>query len=278
VFKEAFLCPDSVHTIVPGILFDNDEYYFMGKNRAMNIVRHASDESDSDDILVTYPRDLTIDANTHYSEAFMNDLGKMSHRGARAHAIYPVPDSAFVWNKAKAHAATRAHSVKEKAEQVSAEDESTKLKIKKESKAKSLDLLANFHQTRGHRSPEHTARMYEYESGYTLSAAAIREQAPCEACDSAKITSDPAQKQRVVPITKVGSEVAADTIISMPRSLSGFNHVGHIHDITSNYGATFNLKIKVCADKIIFWMKKVQLITKEKILRLHIDCTSMGER
>jgi hypothetical protein len=271
VFEEAFLCPESIHTIVPGILFDNDEYYFMGKHRAMNIVRHNASQANADEILVTYPRDLTIDASTHYSSAFLNDLGKTSPRGARAHAIYPVPDSAFVWKKAKAHAATRAQSTKEEAGKISAEHESENIKIKKESKAKSLDLLANFHQTRGHRSPEHTARMYEYESGYTLSAAAINEQAPCEACDSAKIASASAQQQRVVPITKVGSELAADTIISMPRSLSGFNHVGHIHDIKSNYGATFNLKTKVCADKIIFWMKKVQLITGDKTLRLHID-------
>lgn len=31
VFKEAFYCPVSVHTVVPGTLFDNDDYCFMQK-------------------------------------------------------------------------------------------------------------------------------------------------------------------------------------------------------------------------------------------------------
>ena len=38
VFKEAFYCPVSVHTLVPGTLFDNEEYCFTGKNRSMHIL------------------------------------------------------------------------------------------------------------------------------------------------------------------------------------------------------------------------------------------------
>ena len=54
-------------------------------------------------------------------------------------------------------------------------------------KQKSIDELRRFHQARGHRSPEHTARMYENEAGYKLSAEATRDQARCEACNMEKI-------------------------------------------------------------------------------------------
>ena len=57
----------------------------------------------------------------------------------------------------------------------------------------------------------------------------------------------------------------------MPRSISGFKHIAHIHDIASNYGAVFCLRTKVCADKILYWIKRVQLLTGKPILRLHID-------
>jgi hypothetical protein len=39
VFKDAYYCPTSVHTIVPGTQFDNEEYYFMGKDRSIHIVK-----------------------------------------------------------------------------------------------------------------------------------------------------------------------------------------------------------------------------------------------
>ena len=269
VFEEAFLCDDTVHTIVPGTLFDDGEYCFMGKHKAMNIMLISpAGAGTPDEVLVSYPRELTIDAHTFYSSEFLADLGPKSRRGTQAHTIYPIPDSAFVWNKAKSHVATRQTAISAAVPEIASEQ---KKEAKEEEIAKSLDLLANFHHLRGHRSPEHTARMYEYDAGYTLSAAAIAEQPPCDACDVAKITSNTNQQHRVLPVEEVGSDLAADTIVSMPRSLSGFNHIAHIHDIASNYGATFALRTKSCGDKILYWIEWVQLRTGRAIRRLHID-------
>jgi len=87
VFKEAFYCPVSVHTIVPGTLFDNDDYCFMGKNKAMHILLR---DNDTEEVLVSYPRELTISEGTHYSSAFLADLGPKSLRGTGTYHI-PYP-------------------------------------------------------------------------------------------------------------------------------------------------------------------------------------------
>jgi hypothetical protein len=200
VFKEVYYCPDSVHTIVPGILFDNDEYCFLGKDRNMSILLRA--ENDADEILVSYPRDLTISPDTRYSSEFLADLGPKSTRGSRAHAIYPIPDSAFVWNRPLANVATRSSSIKMDAKAHESKDgiahehviESSidhdhaddinstdtpgdesgkkttvsldpkaqsfepvegekKKRVKQITKAKSLDLLAHYHEARGLSGP-----------------------------------------------------------------------------------------------------------------------------
>lgn len=71
----------------------------------MHILLRGKD--DTEEVLVSYPRELTISEGTHYSSAFLADLGPKSLRGARAHTIYPIPDSAFVWNHPVAHVSTR---------------------------------------------------------------------------------------------------------------------------------------------------------------------------
>ena len=260
VFKNAYLCPSSVHTIVPGKRFDNADYCFMGKDRSMNVLKRTP-PSEPDEILVTYPRDIELDQDNHYSSDFLSNLGAEID-GKREHTIYPVPDSAFVWHQAVANVATRSSSSKEMDKPSPSHEEK---------KAQSIDLLAHYHHTHGHRSAEHTARMYEYEAGYKLSADAMATQLPCEACDVAKIVSHPNQVRRVVPITQVGSDIAADTIVSMPRSLSGFNHAAHVHDIESNYGKIFCLKTKACGDRLLYWIKWFQLRTGKVTTRCHID-------
>jgi hypothetical protein len=139
-------------------------------------------------------------------------------------------------------------------------------------------MLAIFHTTHGHRSPEHTALMYELVTGYKLSPDAVRAQKPCESCDVAKIKSASNQKIRIMPITEVGSDVAADTIVSMPRSLSGYKHIAHIHDIKSDFGAVFCIKTKSCSDLILYWIKWLQNRTKKTILRLHLDGGEMKSK
>ena len=271
VFKEGFLCPSSPHTIIPGVLFDNKDYYFQGKDKAIHVILRSHIEPNSDEILVSYPRELTIDAETRYSKSFLSDLGPESARGSREHSIYPVPDSAFVWNRPKSLVSTRGQASTAAAKTESSP--STMEAKKAQTKAKSINLLSHFHHMHGHRSAEHTGRMYEYVSGYQLSAAAMAEQAPCESCDtqSAKIVSQTNQQHRVVPVDKVGSDIAADTIVSMPRSVSGFKHVAHVHDIKSNYGGVFCLRTKACGEQILYWIKKIQLRTGSPIQRLHID-------
>jgi len=118
-FHDAYYCPSSIHTIVPGVKFDNAEYAFMGKDRTMHILHRGTD---ADEILVSYPRDLTIDVCTQYSEAFLSDLGEII-QGTRQHAVYPIPDSAFVWTKPKAMVATRSQTSKVDLEPESDADE-----------------------------------------------------------------------------------------------------------------------------------------------------------
>ena len=74
-----------------------------------------------------------------------------------------------------------------------------------------------------------------------------------------------------MPITGARTDIAADTIVSMPTSLSGYKHVAHVHCISSNYGKVFCIRTKVCADEILYWIKGVQLRMGKPILRLHID-------
>ena len=109
VVKDAFYCPDSVHTIVPGDLFDNDKFSFMGIDQSMRILKR-SDMSDQGETLAIYPRTVRIDPDIQYSGEFLADLGVQSSLGERAHTIYPIPDSAFVWGKPKANVATRSQS------------------------------------------------------------------------------------------------------------------------------------------------------------------------
>ena len=76
VFKDAYYCPSSVHTIVPGIQFDNSEYYFMGKDRAMHIYKQTNL---SDELLASFPHDLTINTYTQYDAGFLSDMGPLSN-------------------------------------------------------------------------------------------------------------------------------------------------------------------------------------------------------
>ena len=95
--------------------------------------------------------------------------------------------------------------------------------------AKLTKELAEYHHLHRQRSADHTIRMYEFENSCSLPPEVIAAQKPCLACDTAKIVSKSNQKTRVVPITEVGSDIAADTLVSMPRSVSGFFHVAHVH-------------------------------------------------
>ena len=65
---------------------------------------------------------------------------------------------------------TRRHNTKPLDKLGTAYTQYEKKKIKQIAKAKSLNILAHYHETRGHRSPEWTAMMYELEAGYKLSA------------------------------------------------------------------------------------------------------------
>jgi hypothetical protein len=99
----------------------------------------------------------------------------------------------------------------------------------------------------GHRGKEATALMYEAATDDKIAPAIISEMAPCVSCDVAKIQSVSNQKTRVMPITELRTNVAADLVVAMPRSLSRYLHYLHIHEISTNYGKTFNIKKKTCA-------------------------------
>ena len=171
---------------------------------------------------------------------------------------YTHPDSAFVWTPRepiiesgppKCLAITHATRVKQKRREEAkappaptasapCEDELPAEPVegpeylrKHQARDKSFERLRLFHDHHGHRSSEHTARMYEVVAGFKLPSYVIANQPRCESCDVAKISSKPYQKKRVMPIIDVGSDISADTIVSMCRSPSGFQHIAHVHDI-----------------------------------------------
>ena len=147
----------------------------------------------------------------------------MTSSGTRQHCVYPVPDSAFVWHQLKTMVATRSHAAPS---QDPIPDHDMSMESPREATISKLTKeLAEYHHLHGHRSADHTSRMYEFENSCRLPPEVIAAQKPCLACDTAKIVSKSNQKTRVVPITEVGSDIAADTLVSMPRSVSGFYHV-----------------------------------------------------
>jgi hypothetical protein len=290
---EGLYSPSAVHTLIPGTMFDKGDCYFKGINHCLEIWEKGKTSS-LDRMLASFPRAIPTADQETFGEQFLSDLGPETN-STRVHSIYPVPDSAFTWDKpmAKSMVSTRAQSAgmaKPKTvtfgplpevaqttpvtttDMTEPAPEGMQSETRKaHDKAKSIDILAIYHQKRGHRSPEHTALMYQIESGYKLSPEAIRSQTPCSGCDAAKITTTPNQKARILPVTEVGSDVAADLIIAMPRSLSGYKHIGHIHDMGSNFGMVFNLKTKVCADLMEYWIKWLQARTGKPVLRFRID-------
>ena len=136
VFDDAHYCPNSAHTLVPGVQFDNETYAFMGKGQAMHILLRG----EVDKVLASYPRDLTMEACDQYSEEFLSDLGQMTSTGTRQHCVYPVPDTAFVWHKPKAMVVTRSQAAPKLPEQPGSVDQP-----REQNMASKLKELAEYH-------------------------------------------------------------------------------------------------------------------------------------
>jgi hypothetical protein len=133
--------------------------------------------------------------------------------------------------------------------------------------SKALGLLRTMYQKTGHRSNEHNAFMHEFTTGKKITQEEIRSQETCVSCDIAKITSNPNQKERVIPLTEVGNDVATDIIVGMARSLQGYVHTFHIHCTVSNYGTVIPLQSKDCGDHVMYWIKWLQNRTGNIVLR-----------
>jgi hypothetical protein len=254
------LVKGSPHTIVPGKFLGIGDYSFLGKDGGLQILKH-------DKILASFPRKMDMGSDSVYSEAFAADIGTEGGE-AYMHTLYPVPDSAFM-TAAEAEQAPNYALVATRSQSL---DLSVKTAGDSDTQqTKALGLLRTMHQKTGHRSNEHNAFMHELITGKKITQEEMRAQEPCVSCDIAKITSNPNQKERVIPLTKVGNDVATDMIVGMPRSLQGYVHAFHIHCMVSNYGTIIPLRTKDCGDHVMYWIKWLQNRTGNTVLRLHID-------
>jgi hypothetical protein len=136
---------------------------------------------------------------------------------------------------------------------------------------KGLRELEIAHHRYGHFSMETTIRMLEWAHGKTFPKEVLNNLRPCAACDEAKIKNRGFKKSRLVAPTEAGDATAVDTIVNLPRSLSGFRHVAHMHDLKSDYGAPFLMKTKVVFRVLLYWLKHVYNVTRRHPTYLFMD-------
>ena len=133
-----------------------------------------------------------------------------------------------------------------------------------------LKGLREFHHARGHRSPKVTALLYEWETGRRIPSNVWLNQVHCQPCDMSKI-KDRSHPTRAAKPTEVGEEISADIIVGMPSSLSEFKHVGHWHDVVSNWGGVVPSKSRSMDQHLLYFIEHFELLVGRKLTRLKID-------
>ena len=134
-----------------------------------------------------------------------------------------------------------------------------------------LKGLTEYHHARGHRGPAMTASLYEWETGRRLPATVIDNQVRCKPCDLSKIGDRPHRPRSAALPTMVGEEIAADVIVGLPRSLSGFENIGHWHDVKSSYGAVVGSKSKALSKHLWYFIEHFENLVGRRLTRLKID-------
>ena len=258
-------------TVVPGQQYDDCEYWNASRDRSLHLYK-------GDEHLASFPRDIAVDPGQAHSKPFLESLGARQHDGTRRHILYPLPDTFFVWHDGHANKVhkTASGSAPEARPTLVEESKAVGLDDYLSPRNDAIDTWANtispagprakailhalkelhgFHHRLGHRSHEHTVRQYEWVVGRPVPAEVTENARPCNSCDKNKITSKPYEQRAMLTPTRAGEEVAADTIVSLPRSHGGYRHGAHIYCVATNYGAFWPLKTKSCAQLGIFWLK-----------------------
>ena len=272
---QGYYTPGEPYTIVPGEVFDDGTLGFKAFGGALTVFHKDGTE------LAHFPRDITCEGHESYTQTFKSNLGPRTHRKKRRHALYPLADSTFVWHErskqslpvARARVGKTPKSENAKGTRPDLEWAEAALKPdNKRDKAirRGLQLYQEFHD-KCHYSQDHTARTLEWVCGHRLPDEVLENAPPCEACAAGKIHSHPASKHALIEPAEVGEIVAADTIVGYPRSLSGYRHVAHFHDVKSNFGAVFLMKSKIGSHLLITWLKRVKLVTGRDAACVRID-------
>ena len=89
----AYWDPNETTTVIPGNIWNEDDYYFMGRNRAIHWYK-------GDQLLGSFPRDLVMGGFSKHPAVFLDYL---KHNGSAKveHSVYPIPDSVFLWKRGK---------------------------------------------------------------------------------------------------------------------------------------------------------------------------------
>ena len=137
--------------------------------------------------------------------------------------------------------------------------------------AQIIKQIFDFHELHGHRAMDQTVREYEWVHGKRVPAYVVDNLPRCPACDLSKITSAPYAKKALVPTKSTGERIVADTIVSMPTSLSGYKHVSHMMDVHSNYGVGYMSKTKVASRFLLYFLKRVKNLTGRDPVSVGLD-------
>ena len=294
-----FVPSPSIFTIVPGSWFDDGDWSYACQNRTLFIFKQVDSESVC---CGRFPRRIMLRDEHAYGQDFIHSLIPGGGR-QRLHSLYPLPDSVFVWHKTnKVNVVTRKESaspIKLKAPTLEEEKFSPKPSFGAEilpvnpdpvpqaiyvwsdhlrhdggerahSIIKGIKELHDFHHLSGHRSANHTALLHAWIFGRTHSKAVRLNQRRCDSCAVAKSARDALASDRLVKV-EPGEALAGDSIIGMPRSHSGYENVGHWHDISSNFGAIVMSKSKAFGPHFCRFYEKMYLLTGKYAAHLYID-------
>ena len=264
-----YFCAEEENTIIPGSTFGKDGYYFLGINNVLHLGYNFKP-------LVMLPREIKVDKGQDYPEDFMTSVEW--REGKAQHTLYPIPDSCFIWpgeakiKKGKSKGDNKKTVIASHYLTLSAangapnpkrdsivstlkQQESGEVSNTHEYLSRAMKDVSNFHHKSGHRSMEHTVRQYEWVYQKRLPKQAMDAVKPCSACGSAKIAADPFKQTALLSNIEIGEVLAADTIVGLPKSHSGYQHCLHYHDVASNYGGVRMGKTKSSSYKLVYWMK-----------------------
>ena len=136
---------------------------------------------------------------------------------------------------------------------------------------KALRELHRHHHRHGHRSHDHDVRQMEWMTGRRVPAEVVENARRCPSCEVVKITDKSYQSVRLLEPSRAGEVISADTIVSLPKSHSGYLHGAHMTCTLSNCGAFWPAKTKSVSHLGLFWLKHLHNLLGRPVAVFKID-------